>query len=321
MATLLFANNASSTLAAPIGPSATTANLAVGTGSLFPNPSAGQYFVMTFTDAATGLLNEIVWVTARSGDSITITRAQEGTAAQSWAAGDQAQNLLTAGQMAALQSSSSGFANIAVYAIVGGTQQVSVNGAAYTSIGASIFTFPASGTAQYELKGGAAGGGSTGTTTGQAAGGGGEAGTVFGLLTGQTPGSTIAITVGVGALSVPGSGSSIGTNGGDGNDTTVGTAFTAGKGHGGGGAGTQPPGATGGQGGTATGGYLNIPGGYGMDGYFIGGSGGGSGGGQARETSSTALDGQAPGTGGAGSYNAASVRGGAGANGYVIVRY
>ena len=57
---------------------------------------------MTFNDAATGLLTEIVYCTARTGDICTIVRAQEGTAAQSWLAGDLAANLITAGQMAAM---------------------------------------------------------------------------------------------------------------------------------------------------------------------------------------------------------------------------
>lgn len=101
-ATILFCNNGSTTLAGSITNTATSANLAPGTGALFPNPTGGNYFVMTFTDAATGLLNEIVHVTAISSDTVTIVRAQEGTEAQSWNAGDNAQNRLTAGQMSAM---------------------------------------------------------------------------------------------------------------------------------------------------------------------------------------------------------------------------
>ncbi len=102
MSTFLFANNASSTIAGPISNSAVSVNLASGQGALFPNPSVGQQFAMTFNDAATGLLTEIVYCTARSGDTLTIVRAQEGTSAQSWLAGDLAANLITAGQMAAM---------------------------------------------------------------------------------------------------------------------------------------------------------------------------------------------------------------------------
>jgi len=97
MTILLFANNARTTLAAPISSTATTATLASGTGSLFPSPSTGQAFKLTFTDAATGLLNEIVLCTARSGDTVTIVRGQEGTTAQSWLANDLAGMYFTAG--------------------------------------------------------------------------------------------------------------------------------------------------------------------------------------------------------------------------------
>lgn len=102
MSLLLFANNAQTVLAGPIAASSTTCNLAAGTGSEFANPAAGQYFVMTFNDQATGLIREIVWVTARSGDTLTILRAQEGTTALNWLANDVAANWWTAGQAATM---------------------------------------------------------------------------------------------------------------------------------------------------------------------------------------------------------------------------
>jgi len=105
MAVFLFANNASSTLAGPISNVATALNVASGQGALFPNPSAGQQFAVTMNDAATGLLTEIMYCTARSGDTLTVTRGQEGTTAQNWAAGDLIANLITAGQMQAMQQS------------------------------------------------------------------------------------------------------------------------------------------------------------------------------------------------------------------------
>ena len=102
MATLLFSNFATSTLAGAISNTSLTANLAVGSGALFPHPTSGQYFVLTFTDAATGLLHEIVWVTNVTGDTITMVRAQEGTTALGWSAGDIVGDLCTAGSMSAL---------------------------------------------------------------------------------------------------------------------------------------------------------------------------------------------------------------------------
>jgi len=96
---VLFANNSLSTLAASISDVATSATLATGTGARFPNPTGSDYFMLTFSDAATGLTNEIVKVTGRSGDVLTIVRAQEGTSAQNWSAGDGANGLITAGAL------------------------------------------------------------------------------------------------------------------------------------------------------------------------------------------------------------------------------
>lgn len=104
MSIILFANNAASTLAAPISSGSLSANLAAGTGALFPNPGPGEYFCLTFVDAATGLINEIVHVTARTADTVTIARAQEGTVALNWLAGDAADNFWTAGSATALQT-------------------------------------------------------------------------------------------------------------------------------------------------------------------------------------------------------------------------
>lgn len=102
MAVLLFANNASSSLAGPITNVATTVNLTAGGGALFPQPGPGEYFVATFNDLATGLQNEIIWVTNVTGDVLTIQRGKEGTVAQAWAAADLIANLWTAGQAEAM---------------------------------------------------------------------------------------------------------------------------------------------------------------------------------------------------------------------------
>lgn len=98
----LFADNASTTIAGAISPTATIVQLAPGTGALFPNPGAGQQFALSFTDAATGEETEITYCTAIAGDTCTIVRAQEGTTAQSWSASDIAENRWTAGQASAM---------------------------------------------------------------------------------------------------------------------------------------------------------------------------------------------------------------------------
>ncbi|HFS8941512.1 TPA: hypothetical protein ACH1TP_002033 [Enterobacter roggenkampii] len=101
--TLLAANNAQTVLAAGISASATSLTVNSGTGSLFPAPSAGvSFFKLTLIDAATGQLTEIMHVTARTGDTMTIERGQEGTTARAWSANDIAANMMTAGTLSYL---------------------------------------------------------------------------------------------------------------------------------------------------------------------------------------------------------------------------
>jgi hypothetical protein len=96
---VLFKNNAQSSLASTLNTTATTATVLAGTGSVFPSPTGSDYFVMTLADQTTQTIREIVWVTNVTGDTLTIVRAQEGTAALDWVVGDVAANWLTAGQM------------------------------------------------------------------------------------------------------------------------------------------------------------------------------------------------------------------------------
>lgn len=96
MTRIRWSNNAGTTLALSISNVDTTATLASGTGALFPSPAAGEYFTMTFS---AGVDREIVNVTNRVGDVVTIVRGQEGTTALAWNAGDSAENLLTAESM------------------------------------------------------------------------------------------------------------------------------------------------------------------------------------------------------------------------------
>lgn len=118
---LLMANNASSTLASAISNVSLTCTLSAGSGALFPSPGANQYFLMTFVDAATQTLREIVQCTARSGDTLTIVRAQEGTTALAWNANDLAVNMITAGTLQTYSQISQVQAGQFNYAVDSGT--------------------------------------------------------------------------------------------------------------------------------------------------------------------------------------------------------
>jgi hypothetical protein len=92
-----FRNNATGTLAASILSSATTIVLSSTQGALFPTLSAGQYFYGTLFNTAGNY--EIVKVTARVGDNLTVIRAQEGTTALAFIAGDGFAQRLTSASL------------------------------------------------------------------------------------------------------------------------------------------------------------------------------------------------------------------------------
>jgi len=90
---VVLANNAVSRLASSLTSGATTLSVTTGEGAKFPSPSAGQWFPVTLVKA-TGAL-EIIRCTSRSGDILTVARAQEGTSAQAFAVGDRVELRLT----------------------------------------------------------------------------------------------------------------------------------------------------------------------------------------------------------------------------------
>jgi hypothetical protein len=102
---IIFANNAISTLASSISGSATTLSIKTNDGSLFPSPTGDNYFIATILSASDQTTNEIIFVTSRNTDTFTITRAQEGTSARSWSAGDYIRCMPTAGTMGAFLQS------------------------------------------------------------------------------------------------------------------------------------------------------------------------------------------------------------------------
>jgi hypothetical protein len=96
MTIFVFANNASTSLAAAASSGATTLTLASATNFPSSIPS-GFVLPITLNDQATRQIYEIVYATAITGTTVTVQRGQEGTAAQNWGIGDLAFVGLTAG--------------------------------------------------------------------------------------------------------------------------------------------------------------------------------------------------------------------------------
>jgi parallel beta-helix repeat protein len=85
-------NNAKSTITDnPLTSGATTVNVQTGDGAKFPD--APFHATLYSSDPSSG---EIVKVTAKSTDQLTIERAKEGTSAQEWAQGTKLELLMTA---------------------------------------------------------------------------------------------------------------------------------------------------------------------------------------------------------------------------------
>lgn len=119
--TVLFSNNAATTLASALTIGGSSLSVTTGTGALFPTISGSQYFYVTLEDASDASVFEIVKVTARSSDTFTITRAQDGTAAQAWAASDKVQLRLPSIAIEDLETQLSGYADTVSAATVSDT--------------------------------------------------------------------------------------------------------------------------------------------------------------------------------------------------------
>jgi hypothetical protein len=133
--TQLFANNAYSSLAANASNSTTTLTLATGTGARFPSPTGGNYFLLTLV-GLDGNANESSWeivkVTARSTDTLTVVRAQESTTAVAWNTGTRVESRATAGTFSDWNGNTLPIS-------VGGTGAITAS-AARTSLGLAIGT-------------------------------------------------------------------------------------------------------------------------------------------------------------------------------------
>lgn len=98
--TVLFKNNAASTLSSGITNADTS--ITVADGALFPSLTAGQTFYATLTQSDTETSWEVVLVTARAGDVLTVERGQDGTTAASWVSGSKIELRLTAAALDAM---------------------------------------------------------------------------------------------------------------------------------------------------------------------------------------------------------------------------
>ena len=92
---LKLKNDAISRLASGISATDTSITIVPGTGVLFPTLSSGDYFPATLIKSDGS--REIIRVTARSSDVLTVVRAQEGTIAQVFNPSDRIELRLTAG--------------------------------------------------------------------------------------------------------------------------------------------------------------------------------------------------------------------------------
>lgn len=93
----LFANRATSKLAVGVASDETILTLAAGTGAMFPMPAPGEYFRLVVQKGNTAHdKREYMKCTARTGDSLTVERGQEGTPATNFAIADEVTHVVTA---------------------------------------------------------------------------------------------------------------------------------------------------------------------------------------------------------------------------------
>jgi hypothetical protein len=101
---LKLTNNGASKLASSVAADATTIAVLPGDGAKFPALAAGDWFPGTLIKVDGS--SEIVKATARSTDSFTVERAQEGTAALDFNAGDRFELRATSAALLDLQKHS-----------------------------------------------------------------------------------------------------------------------------------------------------------------------------------------------------------------------
>lgn len=113
--TVKFTNNASATLATGINSSVTSIQVTSAQGGQFPTLAAGDYFFATLIDSSNNI--EIVKVTARSADTLTVVRGQDDTTAKAYVAGDKIELRTTAASLNAIASEARAYADSAAGSI------------------------------------------------------------------------------------------------------------------------------------------------------------------------------------------------------------
>lgn len=101
---VIINNNAVSRLASSLTSGATSLSVTSGEGAKFPAPTGSDWFPLVLVKVSGA--SEILRCTGRSGDVLTVVRAQEGTAAQAFAPGDRAELRLTAAAIAEFKQNS-----------------------------------------------------------------------------------------------------------------------------------------------------------------------------------------------------------------------
>jgi hypothetical protein len=107
----LFSNLAETTLASGITAIATSMSVAASDGALFNAPTGGDFELITLfdgTDVASSTNVEIVKCTARTTDTLTIVRAQEGTTGFAFSSADGVVATLTSGTASDLSQGKAG---------------------------------------------------------------------------------------------------------------------------------------------------------------------------------------------------------------------
>lgn len=120
----ILKNNVSGTLSTQLNPADTSMVLA--DASNFPAPTGGDFYLLTLVGLNTNGQEdtwEVVKVTAKAANTLTVVRAQESTAAATWPVGATVQLRLTAGTVATQDALVSGLATKEPTIAVGTTAQ------------------------------------------------------------------------------------------------------------------------------------------------------------------------------------------------------